>query len=187
MQEFQLAFSFLWSSPFAGYFNNRILFLTVSQSPNVEQLRAKVWGFVSGCDSTGPNYVTPLWNLQIQSRLGAGCLVVLDDVWSLAVLEQLIFRVPGCKTLVVSRFRFPTVLNATYEVELLTEDESLSLFCHSAFGQKTIPHAANENLVKQVISNSRFVAWKLSERYLVPVTGSFLLLYVSDSCEIFVQ
>jgi len=31
-----------------GYFKERILFLTVSQSPNVEQLRAKIWGFISG-------------------------------------------------------------------------------------------------------------------------------------------
>lgn len=174
-------------SPFAGYFNNRILFLTVSQSPNLEQLRAKVWGFVSGCDSMGPNYVIPHWNLQIQSKLGSRCLVVLDDVWSLSVLEQLIFRVPGCKTLVVSRFKFSTVLNDTYEVELLREDESLYLFCYSAFGQKTIPPSANENLVKQVISNSHFIACKLSGRYLFSVAGSFLLLYVSDSCGKFVQ
>ncbi|KAL9449273.1 hypothetical protein AB3S75_011242 [Citrus x aurantiifolia] len=138
-----------------SYFNNRILFLTVSQSPNVEQLRAKVWGFVSGCDSMGPNYVIPHWNLQIQSKLGSRCLVVLDDVWSLAVLEQLIFRVPGCKTLVVSRFKFSTVLNDTYEVELLREDESLSLFCYSAFGQKTIPPSANENLVKQIVNKCK--------------------------------
>ncbi|KAK3231479.1 hypothetical protein Dsin_003360 [Dipteronia sinensis] len=60
---------------------------------------------------------------------------------------QLIFKVPGCKTLVVSWFKFPTAVNATYEVELLREDESMSLFCHSAFGKGTIPPSANENLI----------------------------------------
>lgn len=101
--------------------------------------------------------MVPPWNLQIELKIVTRCLVVLDDVWSLAVLEQLISRIPGCKTLVVSRFKFPTVLNATYQVELLSKDESISLFCHSAFGQKTIPPSANEILVKQVISNSHYL------------------------------
>ncbi|KAL6318045.1 hypothetical protein AAG906_031112 [Vitis piasezkii] len=86
-----------------SYFDDRILFLTVSQSPNVEQLSARAADF----------------------------------------------RIPGCKTLVVSRFKFPTILNLTYELELLREDEAISLFCHVAFGQKSIPLSANENLVKQ--------------------------------------
>ncbi|MFS8034386.1 hypothetical protein Hanom_Chr17g01580551 [Helianthus anomalus] len=34
-------------------------------------------------------------------------LVVLDDVWSLPVLERLIFKVPGCKIFVVSCIMFP--------------------------------------------------------------------------------
>ncbi|KAI9200077.1 hypothetical protein LWI28_002374 [Acer negundo] len=123
-----------------SYFNNQILFLTVSQSPNVEQLRAKIWGFISGCDGIG--------------SYGRRGLVVLDDVWSLSALEQLICRVPGCKTLVVSRFVFQ-VLNATYKVELLRENESMLLFCHSAFGKSTIPPAANENLVKQIVNECK--------------------------------
>ncbi|KAK2660405.1 hypothetical protein Ddye_006938 [Dipteronia dyeriana] len=125
-----------------SYFNSQILFLTVSQSPNVEQLKTQIWGFISGCDGIRP--------------YGRRVLVVLDDVWSLSALEQLICRVPGCKTLVVSRFGFPTVvLNATYKVELLSEKESMLLFCHSAFGKSTIPPAANENLVKQIVNECK--------------------------------
>lgn len=122
----------------------------MSQSPNVEQLRAKIWGYIMGNENLGANYLIPQYTLQYQGKIGARTLVVLDDVWSLSVLERLIF--PGCKILVVSRFKFPSVIKATYEVELLTEDESLSLFCHSAFGQKSIPPPANESLVKQVLS-----------------------------------
>ncbi|TXG52338.1 hypothetical protein EZV62_021507 [Acer yangbiense] len=125
-----------------SYFNNQILFLTVSQSPDVEQLREKILGFISGCDGIG--------------SYGRRGLVVLDDVWSLSALEQLICRVPGCKTLVVSRFVFRTVvLNATYKVELLREKESMLLFCHSAFGKSTIPPAVNENLVKQIVNECK--------------------------------
>lgn len=95
------------------------------------------------------NYMIPQYNLQYEGRIGTRTLVVLDDVWSLAVLEKLIF--PGCKILVVSRFKFPSVTKATYEVELLTENEALSLFCHSAFGEKSMPLGSDENLVKQVV------------------------------------
>ncbi|KAL5813405.1 hypothetical protein ACOSQ3_024165 [Xanthoceras sorbifolium] len=76
------------------------------------------------------------WALQtqpLQCQIGTRSLVVLDDEWSLSVLDQLIFKVLGCKTLVVSRFEFQAVLNANYKVELLRENESMLLFCHSAF------------------------------------------------------
>ncbi|WCJ35361.1 Disease resistance protein (CC-NBS-LRR class) family [Euphorbia peplus] len=140
-----------------SHFQDRILFLTVSQSPNVEQLRAEIRGFVSGCkgEGVGVNDPTPYWNLNFERKIGARMLVVLDDVWSLSVLEQLIFRVAGCKTLVISRFRFPTVLNYAYEVELLREDEAISLFCLSAFGQKVIPLGADTNLIKQIINECK--------------------------------
>ncbi|KAL2979687.1 hypothetical protein AAZX31_13G186100 [Glycine max] len=59
-------------------------------------------------------------------------------------------RIPGCKFLVVSRPKFQMVLS--YEVELLIEEDALSLFCHHAFGLKSIPLAANENLVKRVVT-----------------------------------
>lgn len=139
---------------FSGYFNNRILFLTVSQSPDVELLRAKIWGFITGNEAMGytNNMFVPSGKLQCEWGSGPRTLVVLDDVWSQSVLEQLIFRIPTYKTMVVSRFKFPTtVVNEVYKVELLREDESMSLFCHSAFGQNRIPPGADETLVKQVI------------------------------------
>ncbi|KAA8537699.1 hypothetical protein F0562_027311 [Nyssa sinensis] len=139
-----------------SHFNNRVFFLTVSQSPNVEQLRSRIWGTITGNCISGSNDTIPQWNLQYDFRVSVRTLVVLDDVWSLSVLEQLIFRVPGCKTLVVSRNKFPpAVINCTYELELLGEDEAMSLFCHSAFGQKSIPLGNNENLVKQVVNECK--------------------------------
>lgn len=135
---------------FAGFFKERILFLTVSQSPNVERLRTRIWGFIMGNQCLNANYVAPQWLPQFECKSESRNLVVLDDVWSLSVLEQLVCRIPGCKFLVVSREKF-AICNATYEVELLSEEDALSLFCHHAFGQKSIPLAANENLVKQVM------------------------------------
>ncbi|TKY57772.1 disease resistance protein [Spatholobus suberectus] len=133
------------------YYRERILFLTVSQSPNVEHLRTKIWGYIMGNERLDANYVVPQWTPQFEFRSEVRTLIVLDDVWSLSVLEQLVCRIPGCKFLVVSRFKFP-VLSASYEVELLSDEDALSLFCHHAFGQKSIPLAATENLVKQVVT-----------------------------------
>uniref|UniRef100_A0A803MKN1 RPW8 domain-containing protein n=1 Tax=Chenopodium quinoa TaxID=63459 RepID=A0A803MKN1_CHEQI len=138
-----------------SYFNDRILNLTVSQSPNVEEMRLRVWQFLSETEYMETSSEASQWNLQSESIFGARALVVLDDVWSLSVLEQLIFRVPGCKTLVVSRSKFPTVANQTYEVELLNHTEAMALFCHSAFGKNSVPVSADERLVEQLVSECK--------------------------------
>ncbi|KAK1436570.1 hypothetical protein QVD17_02351 [Tagetes erecta] len=140
-----------------SYYNNKILFVTVSQSPNVEQLRQKILGFHSevkfnGCAAIGSQWAFGYNNLNTVTPT----LVVLDDVWSLPVLQQLIFKVPGCKTVVVSRIKFPpSVLNATYELELLREEDAISLFCHTAFGRTSIPPGADKDLIKQVVEKCK--------------------------------
>ncbi|KAF8024262.1 hypothetical protein BT93_F1454 [Corymbia citriodora subsp. variegata] len=141
-----------------SYFNNRVLFLTVSQSPNVELLKAQIKGFITGNEGVSSFDQFPAWNLQ--HDLGAPTrrtLIVLDDVWSFSDLDQLIAvsRTPGCKTLVVSRFKFPDLIEASYEVELLREQEAMTLFCYSAFGQNSIPPAADKELVKQVVNECK--------------------------------
>ncbi|KAK9136445.1 hypothetical protein Syun_015775 [Stephania yunnanensis] len=137
------------------HFNNRIFFVTVSQSPNVEQLQQRLWSQITGNQFMGPNGLIPQWKTQLDRGMNSRALIILDDVWSLSVLEQLIFRLPGCKTLVVSRFKFPTVYDTSYELELLREEEALSLFCHAAFGQKSVPLAANEKLVGQIVEKCK--------------------------------
>lgn len=157
-----------------GYFQDRILFLTVSQSPKIEQLKIDILNFLSRFDGVGDTIATIPRMQQIPPKTTPRrCLVVLDDVWALADLQKLICKAPGCKTLVVSRFRFHTVTNATYEVELLREDESLSLFCHSAFGQNTIPLGANQNLVKQVITRCFLCC-----RIIYFLIGSILYIFI---------
>ena len=116
---------------FTGHFENQILFLTVSQSPILEVLRSHIWAFLTSCTR--------------QTRK----LVILDDVWTRKSLDQLFFKTPGTTTLVVSRSKFADP-KATHHVELLNEDEATSLFCLSAFDQKSIPSGFNIKLVKQV-------------------------------------
>ncbi|KAL2457481.1 putative disease resistance protein [Forsythia ovata] len=140
-----------------SYFNNRIFFLTVSQSPSVEQLSAKIWEKISGNTMVASgnmfSLVKPQYDMEISSRT----LLVLDDVWSQSVLEQLKNKIPaGCKILVVSRLKFPlSVVDSSYELELLREDEAMGLFCHFAFGLSSIPFTADKQLVKEVVDECK--------------------------------
>ncbi|CAA0824961.1 Probable disease resistance protein [Striga hermonthica] len=139
-----------------SYFNNKVFFLTVSQSPNVEQLRSKIWGMVSGNTIVGHAHRFPQINLGYSVESSARALLVLDDVWTQSVLEQLLIKVPGCKILVVSRFKFPpSVVDCSYELDLLNENEAVSLFCHYAFDQTSIPFVADKELVKQVVDECK--------------------------------
>ncbi|KAL1215879.1 putative disease resistance protein [Cardamine amara subsp. amara] len=135
------------------HFENRILFLTVSQSPILEELRARIWYFVSGCESANP---VPDSNFQFEGQVvQTRKLVILDDVWTTQALDRLTsFKIPGCTTLVVSRSKL-TEPKSTYDVEVLTEDEAISLFCLCAFGQKSVPSGFCKNLVKQVASECK--------------------------------
>lgn len=126
----------------------------MSQSPNVEELRGKICEFISKCKYNGCSdiNVAPQWTLQYNwNTLATPTLVILDDVWSETVLQQLLSNVPGCKTVVVSRIKFQSlVINSSYELELLREEDAISLFCHTVFGRTSIPPGADENLIKEV-------------------------------------
>ncbi|GAA0157208.1 hypothetical protein LIER_14526 [Lithospermum erythrorhizon] len=135
------------------HFNNRVYFLTISQSPSIELLKKRIGELISGEHDSS---VFPQWKLQCEGETVRKTLVVLDDVWSLSVLDQLITKVPGCKFLVTSRFKFsPSAIDHTYEMELLRDDEAMSLFCHFAFGQESIPMSISNNLVKQVVDECK--------------------------------
>lgn len=128
---------------FTGHFGRRVLFLTVSQSPNIEELKACIWGFLTGNeDGFGATLPEPVG----QTRR----LVILDDVWTREALDKLMFNIPGTTTLVVSRSKLADP-RTTYEVELLNENEATSLFCLSAFNEKSVPFGFSKVLVKQVL------------------------------------
>ncbi|KAJ9560000.1 hypothetical protein OSB04_005160 [Centaurea solstitialis] len=140
-----------------SYYSNKILFLTVSQSPNVEQLRQRIFDFISESKINGCSDIGSQWPLQFNPwNTVTPMLLVLDDVWTLPVLNQLIIKVPGCKILVVSRIKFQSdLLNATHELELLREEDAISLFCHTAFGKTEIPPGSDENLIKQIVEKCK--------------------------------
>ncbi|KAI4987165.1 hypothetical protein ZWY2020_019965 [Hordeum vulgare] len=138
-----------------GYFNNRVFFETVSQSANLETIKMKLWEQISSNIVLGAYNQIPEWQLKLGPRDRGPVLVILDDVWSLSQLEELVFKFPGCKTLVVSRLKFPTLVSRTYEMKLLGEEEALSVFCSAAFDQESVPQTADKKLVKQVAAECR--------------------------------
>ncbi|KAL6012560.1 DNA-binding transcription factor adr1 [Asimina triloba] len=133
-------------SQIRNHFQNRIIFETVSKSPNIENLRRRIWEQITSSNDQ--------WGVRFEQGIARPTLVVLDDIWSVSQLEPLVLKVPACITIAVSRFKFP-LFDCTYEVQLLGEEEALSLFCSGAFQQHLIPPTADVKLVKQVVAECR--------------------------------
>lgn len=138
-----------------GFFQNNIIFLTVSQSPNLKGILETMCEKITHRKNPKFQNVEEAYRQvqQLLQRQDKPILVVLDDVWSRANLEKLLFEGEGHKTLVTTRDR-STIPRETstqlYELPLLDDVEALSLFCFWAFGQRSIPSTADQNLVKQV-------------------------------------
>ncbi|GLJ19852.1 hypothetical protein SUGI_0359740 [Cryptomeria japonica] len=137
-----------------GYFQN-VLFITVSQSPNLKGILETMWDNIVGTKRPEFQNVEDArrqlgQQLRMQSR---SILVVLDDVWSRANVEKLLFERPGYKTLITTRDSFTIPRSSytlLYKLPMLNQEDALSLFCFWAFGQTSIPSTADANLVKQV-------------------------------------
>ncbi|GLJ19871.1 hypothetical protein SUGI_0360150 [Cryptomeria japonica] len=137
-----------------GCFAN-IVFITVSQSPNLKGILKILWEKIFGKNVAEFQNVEDA-RMELQQRFlrqSKPTLVVLDDVWSRADLEILLFEAPGYKTLITTRDTSTIPRNAStrlYQWPLLNKEDSLSLFCLSAFGQTSIPSTADANLVTEV-------------------------------------
>lgn len=138
-----------------GFFCNMVVFLTVSQSPNLKGILETMWDKIVGSKRPEFQSVEDA-HRQLHDqllKLTKPTLVILDDVWSRANLETLLFEGTSYKTLVTTRDRSTIPQNASnviYQLPLLSEDDSLALFCFWAFGQTSIPGCADPILVKEV-------------------------------------
>lgn len=77
-------------------------------------------------------------------------LLVLDDVWpeSDSLLDNLKFQIPNYKVLVTSTSLFPR-FGSTYKLKPLNDDDSMTLFRHSAFPDGEA-YTQDERLVNEV-------------------------------------
>eukprot|EP00253_Pinus_taeda_P002508 PITA_02508 len=138
-----------------GIFQSNIIFITVSQFPNLKGILETMWEKIVRRKKPEFQNVEDA-HRQLQQQLlrqARPTLVVLDDVWSRVDLEKVLFEGEGYKTLVTTRdcSTIPkTPSTQLYQLPLLDDTDALSLFCFWAFGQRSIPSTAAETLVKQV-------------------------------------
>uniref|UniRef100_A0A0C9S3P9 TSA: Wollemia nobilis Ref_Wollemi_Transcript_28542_3059 transcribed RNA sequence n=1 Tax=Wollemia nobilis TaxID=56998 RepID=A0A0C9S3P9_9CONI len=143
-----------------GDFGSRVFFFVVSQSPNLKGILETMWEKIVGTRNPEFQNVEDA-HRQLQDQIqkqSKPTLVILDDVWSRATLEKLLFEGPGYKTVVTTRdsSTLPQNLSSRlYQLPLLGEDDALALFCFWAFGEKTIPSSVDANLVKEVLAECK--------------------------------
>ncbi|KAK4488362.1 hypothetical protein RD792_004122 [Penstemon davidsonii] len=123
-----------------GVFGNNIFFVTVSRSPNLNVIVQRIFRNIDihqVPDFQGDE--DPIYQLEhlFSRHIGQNpILLVLDDVWSgpsgeESLIEKFIFKRPRYKILVTSRSVLPRF--NTYRLNLLSNQEALQLFNHSAF------------------------------------------------------
>ncbi|XP_059075000.1 probable disease resistance protein At4g33300 [Cryptomeria japonica] len=150
-----LALALLNDPQIKGYFRGNVIFITVSQAPNLKGILEIL------CEKMAGNKRPEFLNLkdgqmkvqQLILSQSKPTLVILDDVWSKTNLENLLFEGPGYKTLVTTRDNSTIPTTSTtelYQLPLLCPDDALSLFCFWAFGQPSIPSTVNANIVMEV-------------------------------------
>ncbi|GLJ20373.1 hypothetical protein SUGI_0370170 [Cryptomeria japonica] len=150
-----LALGLLNDPQIKGYFRDNVIFITVSQSPNLKGILETMWKKISG--KKRPEFQNLKdGKMKVQQLIlnqPKPTLVILDDVWSRQNFEDLLFEGPGYKTLVTTRDNstIPTTpTTQLYQLPSLCPENALSLFCFWAFGQPSIPGTINANIVNEV-------------------------------------
>ncbi|XP_057825947.2 putative disease resistance protein At5g47280 [Cryptomeria japonica] len=150
-----LALALCNDSEIKDYFENKVLFITVSQCPNLKGILETMWEKLF--EKKKPEFQNVEdGHRQVQQQLlkkEKPILVILDDVWSRSSLDKLLFEGREYKTLITTRDISIIPKNPCtklYQLPLLGQGDALSLFCFWAFGQTSIPGTADANLVKEV-------------------------------------
>ncbi|CAK7339409.1 unnamed protein product [Dovyalis caffra] len=140
-------------------FKDNIFYVIVSKNPNME-------GIVRGLfNHKGRKYTSDfrsdediVYRLeQFLNSIGPSpILLVLDDVWpeSESLLEKFQFQIKDYKILVTSRSVFPR-FGSTYKLKPLNYEDSLTLFCNSAFLPNQSRDIADEDVVSKIVKGCK--------------------------------
>ncbi|KAG5535659.1 hypothetical protein RHGRI_023426 [Rhododendron griersonianum] len=136
-----------------GMFKENIFFVT---APKVPSLKVVIENLFEHRGFRVPEFQTDeeaIYQLErMLKQIGPNpLLLVLDDVWSgwESLIEDLTTQIPEIKILVTSRFVFPR-FESTYRLKLLSDEDAMALFCHSAFpqdGRSSVP----DDLVHKIV------------------------------------
>ncbi|XP_059075636.1 probable disease resistance protein At4g33300 isoform X2 [Cryptomeria japonica] len=138
-----------------GSFSNSLIFITVSQVPNLKRISETTWEKIAGKKRQEFQNLED-GHMQLQQpilMLPKATLAILDDVWSRVNLENLLFEGLGYKSVVktIDTSTIPTTQTTRlYQLPLLCRKDALSLSCFWAFRRTSIPCTVDTNLVKEV-------------------------------------
>jgi len=148
-----------------NFFQNNIIFITVSQLDNVNclsEILEVMWDKLIGVQMPHFRSIEDAHNQlseKLKLRKYRPTLVVLDDAWCTSDLEPLLFEAEGYKTIITTRqdstIRITDSTRCLYKMNMLEETNALSLFCFWAFSTTSIPTTAKEDLVKQVAAECK--------------------------------
>ncbi|KAB1201833.1 hypothetical protein CJ030_MR8G004369 [Morella rubra] len=135
-------------------YKGNLYFVTVSKTPNLmviiqtlfDQKGDRVLEFQSDEDA-----INKLEQYLLKRIADHPILLILDDVWSDSFVKkfEFDFRIPNYKILVTSRIKFP-VCKFIYELRPLNDEDSMTLFRHSANLQDTSSFISEEDVKKIV-------------------------------------
>nr|XP_043635207.1 probable disease resistance protein At5g66900 [Erigeron canadensis] len=135
-------------------FGANIFYITVSRTSSLKTVVQKLF------EHLGENHYEFQTNEEATNQLQSlmkrmesqNMLLILDDVWSESeyIIQELKFHISGYKILVTSRFLFPR-FNSTYELSLLSEEDSKTLLCYSAFPNDGIHVNVPDDLVNKIV------------------------------------
>ncbi|GLJ34617.1 hypothetical protein SUGI_0696270 [Cryptomeria japonica] len=138
-----------------SYFKNNVIFINVSLSPDLKGILETMWEKIVGKRKNEFQSVED-GHIQLQQHIlmpSKPTLLILDDIWSRAISEKLLFEGTRYKTIITTRDNSAipvTPFTQLYQLPLLGHVDALSLFCFWAFGQTSIPSTIDEDLVKKV-------------------------------------
>ncbi|XP_059075606.1 probable disease resistance protein At4g33300 [Cryptomeria japonica] len=137
------------------YFHNNVIFVRVSQSPDLKGILETVWEKIAGRKRPEFKDVENV-HMELQQLIlsqSNSILIILDDVCSINSLEKLLFEVSGCKTLITTRDKSIIPTNSStqlFQLPLLGPKDALSLFCFWATGQTSISSDTDANIMQEV-------------------------------------
>ncbi|KAL0356088.1 UNVERIFIED_CONTAM: putative disease resistance protein RGA4 [Sesamum radiatum] len=130
--------------------------LTISQEYDVKKIVLDLLNNVKTKESE-QEPLAKLGNQLYKKLFGRRYLIVMDDVWSTNVWNDLKLFLPknenGSRILVTSRLSNVAVClssNKPYMIDFLDEDKSWNLLCQETFSQESCPYPELENIGKNI-------------------------------------
>ncbi|KAK4394665.1 putative disease resistance protein [Sesamum angolense] len=136
------------------YFPKRIWF-TISQEYSVRELLLRLLD--NGKKQENSETLAELGQRLYQSLFGERYLIVMDDVWSIEVWNDLKLFFPnngkGSRVMLTTRESSLAISlgsQESYSLDFLNEEKSWNLFCQETFGQEGCPYPELEEIGKNI-------------------------------------